>query len=58
MASIPYSKDMELQSWLKNKTQTYVANKRLISLKKINTGLESQGEKKFSKQMDLINRQD
>jgi hypothetical protein len=49
---------MELQSWLKNKTQTYVANKRLISLKKINTGLESQGEKKFSKQMDLINRQD
>jgi hypothetical protein len=32
--------------------------KRLISLKKISTGLESKGGKKFYMQMDLINRQE
>jgi hypothetical protein len=41
---------------LANKTQPYVTYKRLISLKKINTDLESKCGKKFSKQIDPINR--
>jgi hypothetical protein len=57
MASMPQSKDIEQQTGLKNKTQPYVAYKRLISLKKINTGLKSKGGKKFYKQMDPINKQ-
>jgi hypothetical protein len=40
------SKDIEYQTGLKNKTQLYVACKGLISLKKVNTGLESKGRKK------------
>jgi hypothetical protein len=47
-----------IQIELKKKTQPCVAYKRLISLKTINTGLESNGGKKFSKQMDPINRQE
>jgi hypothetical protein len=45
-------------NWVENKTQPYVPNKRLISLKKINTGLKSKGGKKFSKQIDHINKQE
>jgi hypothetical protein len=52
MSSMPQSKE------LKNKTQPYVAYKRLISLKKINTGLESKGGKKFSKHMNPLKRQE
>jgi hypothetical protein len=48
MASMPQSKDIEEQIGLKNKTQPHVAYKRLISLKKINIGLESRAGKKFS----------
>jgi hypothetical protein len=40
---------IEEQIGLKNKSQPYVAYKRLISLKKINTGLESKGRKRFSR---------
>jgi hypothetical protein len=58
MTSMPQSKDIELQTGLKNKTQSSVVYKRLISLKKINTGLESKGGKKCSKEMNLINRQE
>jgi hypothetical protein len=43
---------------LKNKIQLYIAYNRLISLKKINTGLESKAGKKFSKQMDPRNSQE
>jgi hypothetical protein len=58
MASMSHSKHTEQQTGLKNKTQPYVPYKRLISLKKIiNTGLESKSRKKFSKQVDPINRQ-
>jgi hypothetical protein len=46
-----------IANWVKNKTQTYVAYLRLISLKKMNTGLALKGGKKFSKQIDPINRQ-
>jgi hypothetical protein len=35
------------QTVLQNHTQPYIAYKRLISLKKINTVLESKGEKVF-----------
>jgi hypothetical protein len=46
-------------NWVKkNKTQPYVAYKRLISLKEINSGLELKDRKRFSKQMDPINRQE
>jgi hypothetical protein len=55
---MPQSKDTEWQIGLKNKTHPHVFYKRLISLKIINTGLESKAEKKFSKQMDPINRQE
>jgi hypothetical protein len=37
-----------IENWFKKQTQPLVAYKRLISLKKINTGLESKGGKKFS----------
>jgi hypothetical protein len=47
-----------IENWNKNKTQPYVAHKRLILLKKVNTGLQSKGRKRFSKQMDSINRQE
>jgi hypothetical protein len=50
------SKDTEQQTGFKNKTQPYVAYKRLISLKKINTGLASRVEKGLPSK-DLINRQ-
>jgi hypothetical protein len=43
--------------WLKNKTQLHVAYKRLISLKKVNTGLVKDC-KKFSKQINPLNRQE
>jgi hypothetical protein len=33
--------------WIKNRTQPFIAYKRLISLKNINTGLESKGERSF-----------
>jgi hypothetical protein len=39
-------------------TQPYVAYKRLISLKKMNTDLESRAGKVFSKQTDPINGQE
>jgi hypothetical protein len=58
MASMPQSRDIEQQIVLKNKTQPYVAYKRLISQKKRNTGSESKSGKKFSKQMDPINNQE
>jgi hypothetical protein len=45
-------------NWVKKQDLTIVFYKRLISLKKINTGLESKDGKKFSKQMDPINRQE
>jgi hypothetical protein len=54
MASMPQSRDIEQQTRLKNRTQPYLGYKRLISLNKINTGLESKGGKKFSKQIDPI----
>jgi hypothetical protein len=44
-----------IETRLKDKTQPYVAYKRLLSLKKTNTGLESKVGKGFSKQMDPIN---
>jgi hypothetical protein len=48
----------KIANWVeKIKTQPYVAYKRLLSLTKINTGLETKGGKKFSKQMDP-NRQE
>jgi hypothetical protein len=47
-----------IASWIKNNTQLYVAEKSLISLKKINTGLGSKGGKIFSKKMDPIGRQE
>jgi hypothetical protein len=43
--------------WIKNKTQPCVPCNRFISLIKENTGLKSNGEKRFSKEMDPINRQ-
>jgi hypothetical protein len=47
-----------INSKLEKKTQPYFAYKELISLKKLNTGLESKTGKKFSKQMDHIDRQE
>jgi hypothetical protein len=47
-----------IANWVKKQDLTIVFYKRLISLKKINTGLESKDGKKFSKQMDPINRQE
>jgi hypothetical protein len=46
-----------LANWVKNKSQPYVAYKRLMSQKKINTCLQSKHGKRISKQMDPINRQ-
>jgi hypothetical protein len=43
------TKRHRIANWVKNKTQTYVAYKRLILLKKkIDTGIESKARKKFS----------
>jgi hypothetical protein len=46
-----------IPSWVKKQDQLYVAYKRLISLKKMNIGLESKCGKKFSNQMNPMNRQ-
>jgi hypothetical protein len=57
MASMPPINRYRIANWIKkNKTQPYVANKRLISLKKKKTGLQSKGRKRFSEH-DPINRQ-
>jgi hypothetical protein len=45
MASMLQSKDKEWENGLKNKTQPYDFSKRFISLRKINTGLESKARK-------------
>jgi uncharacterized protein YdcH (DUF465 family) len=51
-------KRYRIANWVKkNKNQSYVANQRVMSLKKIKIGLESKGVKMLSKSMDPINRQ-
>jgi hypothetical protein len=51
-------KTHRIANWVKKQDPTiHVAYKRLSSLKKINTGLELKGGKKFSKQMHPINKQ-
>jgi hypothetical protein len=48
-----------IANWFKkNKIQPHVAYKRHISLKKINTGLESKDGKRFSKQINPQNMQE
>jgi hypothetical protein len=58
MASMPQSKETEKQIGLKHKAQSYVAHKRNMSLRKTNTGLQSKGGKRFSRQVDPINGQE
>jgi hypothetical protein len=47
-----------IANWAKKTRPNHMLLIRLIQLKKINTGLESKGGKKFSKQMDPINSQE
>jgi hypothetical protein len=59
MASMPQSREIEKQIGLKKQDPTICCLQEThLTEKKTNTGLESKGGKKFSKQMDPINKQE